>query len=119
MQDENEQVHGLILIGHNQDTEPIFDEVCNANLLLINEQSGSWDPIEYKLNGAVEISMNTLLASIHMKVLAVFVGSGMEPSHAIWITFKNREHIEAMQTVGASFETITNAIINKEENGGW
>jgi len=114
-----EQVHGLMLIGNNQEAEPIFDEIANTNMLLINDQAGCWDPIEYRLNGAVEISMNTLFASIHMKVLAVFVGSGMEPSHAIWITFQNREQIEAMNTVGASFGTIANAIINKEENGRW
>ena len=115
----SDKLKGLVLIGANQDTDPIFDEASNATLLMVVDDTQVWDPNEYKSKLHVELKLEQLLSSIHMKVVACLISTGIDARNAIWMVFRDVENIAAMEAVGADWYKIANAVVNKEENGRW
>ena len=109
------QVKGLVLIGSNQDTEPIFDEASNATLILTEDDAECWDPNEYREFPHAEIKIGSLLDTPHMKVLIALVSSGYPVNAALKALYYEEQYIEAMHLAGISWMKIANAVVNKRE----
>lgn len=98
------EAKGLTLLG---DTEPIFGELSDSYVLLIEDCNDCWDPIEYRVAGAIEISLNTHFSTFAIALLSHLLYDTEEPPDVYnamgWIYLEDTT-LKALHEAGHSVE---------------
>ena len=98
------EAKGLTLLGT---TEPIFGELSDSYVLLVENEGSCWDPDEYRKAGAIEISLSTHFSTFAIAVLSHLLYDSDEPPDVYnamgWIYMEDTT-LKALHDAGQSVD---------------
>lgn len=100
------EAKGLALLGGDDD--PIFGELSNSYVLLVENEGSCWDPDEYRKAGAIEISLNTHFSTFAIAVLVHLLydtdGKHYDPYTVMGWIYLEETTLKALHEAGQSVD---------------